>query len=188
MKKDHYVDNEEFLKAMIEFKNRVEAAKDAGRPRPQVPTYVAESILKISTNLSYKHYWSKYPFREDMVYDGVENCLRYIDNFDPNFSNNPFSYFTTIITYAFYRKIEKEKTYLYTKYKTAQHTNTIEETSEKQVHDLTGDFNDDIKHSEYSEQYMNEFIDKYETSKREKLKRRKEAKLEKEAKANEDKE
>lgn len=178
--KEHYVDNEKFLAAMIDFKADVETARKMGKKRPQVPVYIAESIMKIATHLSYKHYWSKYPFREDMVFDGIENCLRYIDNFDPEYSKNPFSYFTTIITYAFYRKIEKEKTYLYTKYKTAQHTNIIEETSEKQEHDLTGDFNDDIKHSEYSEQYMNEFIKKFEQSKKDKLKRRKEAKKAKE--------
>lgn len=175
-KENYYVDNEKFLVAMIEFKADVARAEKDGKAKPQIPFYIADSIMKIATNLSFKYHWSKYPFREDMVSDGVENCIRYIDNFDPQYSNNPFSYFTTIITYAFYRRIDKEKTHLYTKYKTAQHVNIIDETSDKQDHDSDSDFNDEIKHSEYSEQNMNDFIQKFEQSKKEKLERRKKAK------------
>ena len=44
-----------------------------------------------------------------MISDGVENCLQYLDNFNPTKSNNPFAYFTQIIYYAFVRRIQKEK-------------------------------------------------------------------------------
>ena len=44
-----------------------------------------------------------------MISDGIENCLQYIHNFNPEKSNNPFAYFTQIIYYAFIRRIQKEK-------------------------------------------------------------------------------
>ena len=44
-----------------------------------------------------------------MISDGIENCLQYMDNFDPEKSKNPFAYFTQIIYYAFIRRIQKEK-------------------------------------------------------------------------------
>jgi DNA-directed RNA polymerase specialized sigma24 family protein len=47
-------------------------------------------------------------FREDMISDGVENCVQYINNFDVNRSN-PFAYFTQIVWYAFLRRISREK-------------------------------------------------------------------------------
>ena len=48
-------------------------------------------------------------FRDDMISDGIENCVQYIHNFDPAKSKNPFAYFTQIIHYAFLRRIQKEK-------------------------------------------------------------------------------
>ena len=65
-----------------------------------------------------------------MISDGVENCLQYIDNFNPDKSKNPFAYFTQIIYFAFLRRIQKEKKYLYTKYKASENTNLFGETSE----------------------------------------------------------
>ena len=58
-----------------------------------------------------------YTFREDMVSDGIENCLQYIHNFNPNKSNNPFAYFTQIIYYAFIRRIQREKKQTHVKHK-----------------------------------------------------------------------
>jgi hypothetical protein len=107
--KAHYVDNAEFLKAIKEYKSKVLEAESSGSEKPRVPEYIGECLLKIATHLSYKHNFINYTYREDMILDGVENCLQYIDNFDPNRSSNPFAYFTQIIYYAFIRKIQKEK-------------------------------------------------------------------------------
>jgi hypothetical protein len=111
----HYVVNADFLAAIIEMKAKVADAKEKGLPKPVVSNYIGECILKIATHLSYKPNFINYSYREEMISDGIENCLQYIDNFDPSKSNNPFSYFTQIIYYAFLRRIAKEKKQTYIK-------------------------------------------------------------------------
>lgn len=111
----HYVDNKEFLAAIIVMRAKVEEAKSKGLPKPIVSNYIGECILKIATHLSYKPNFINYSYREEMISDGIENCLQYIDNFDPSKSNNPFAYFTQIIYYAFLRRIAKEKKQTYIK-------------------------------------------------------------------------
>ena len=106
---EHYVNNKEFLEALVVFKAKCLAAKEAGEPRPQISNYIGECFLKIATHLSYKPNFVNYMFREDMICDGIENCVQYIENFNPEKSKNPFAYFTQIIYYAFLRKIQKEK-------------------------------------------------------------------------------
>jgi len=113
----HYVDNKEFLAEMIKWKKRYNAAEESGRKKPPISNYIAEAFLKIAEHLSYRPNFMNYPYREEMVGDGVENCLMYAHNFDPNKSKNPFSYFTQIIYFAFLRRIEKEKKQSYIKYK-----------------------------------------------------------------------
>ena len=90
-------------------RNSVLKARDDGAARPRVPNYIGECFLKIATHLSYKPNFVNYMFREDMICDGIENCVQYIKNFDPEKSSNPFAYFTQIIHYAFLRRIQKEK-------------------------------------------------------------------------------
>lgn len=107
--KPHYVDNEKFLKAMDEYKQLLNEAEESGEEKPVVPNYIGECIMKIATKLSYSPNFINYSYREDMVLDGIENCIRYIHNFDSEKSKNPFSYFTQIIYYAFLRRIKKEK-------------------------------------------------------------------------------
>ena len=171
-KNPHYVNNKDFLAAMIEFKDSVKTAEEAGAKRPVVPTYIGDCIMKIATHLSYKPNFVNYTFREEMISDGIENCLQYIDNFNPEKSNNPFAYFTQIVYYAFLRRIQKEKKYLYTKYKASQHANFTGETADRQDHDHGADFNDEIKYSEWSEEYMAQFIENFEAHKRRKVKKK----------------
>jgi DNA-directed RNA polymerase specialized sigma24 family protein len=115
--KPHYVSNADFLVAMKKYKEMVLKATAEDKPKPRVPEYIGECLLKIATHLSYKSNFINYTYREDMILDGVENCLQYIDNFDPTKSSNPFAYFTQIIYYAFIRKIQKEKKQTYVKNK-----------------------------------------------------------------------
>ena len=105
----HYVDNKKFLAEMTKFRARVIRAKDSGRKRPMVTNYIGECFLKIANHLAYRPNFINYTFRDDMISDGIENCLQYLDNFNPAKSNNPFAYFTQIIYYAFVRRIQKEK-------------------------------------------------------------------------------
>ena len=116
----HYVNNAEFLAALIEYRNKVKEAQESGKPKPQIPNYVGECILKIANHLAYKPNFINYSYRDDMVLDGIENCIQYIDNFNPDKSNNPFAYFTQIIHYAFLRRITKEKKQAYIKGKLIQ--------------------------------------------------------------------
>ena len=106
---EHYVNNKEFLEALIVFKAQCARAKEADEPRPPISNYIGECFLKIATHLSYKPNFVNYMFREDMICDGIENCVQYIQNFNPEKSKNPFAYFTQIIYYAFLRRIQKEK-------------------------------------------------------------------------------
>src|SRR5210317_234702 len=108
-KKEHYVNNKEFLEAMKAYKKEVNKAKREKREKPLVTDYIGSCFLKIANHLSYRPNFINYTFRDDMISDGIENCLQYLDNFNPSKSNNPFAYFTQIIYYAFVRRIQKEK-------------------------------------------------------------------------------
>jgi len=116
-KKEHYVDNKAFLAAMVEYRKIVEKSKKEKKDKPPVTDYIGECFLKIANHLSYRPNFINYTFRDDMISDGIENCLQYLDNFDPSKSNNPFAYFTQIIYYAFVRRIQKEKKQVIIKHK-----------------------------------------------------------------------
>ena len=121
-KSEHYVNNKELLSAIIDYRDRVEIAKKRDLPKPRIDNYIGECFLKIATHLSYKPNFVNYMFREDMISDGIENCVQYIHNFDPNKSKNPFAYFTQIIHYAFLRRIQREKRQLDIKNKIVEKT------------------------------------------------------------------
>tara|TARA_E500000178_G_scaffold321368_1_gene345179 strand:+ start:890 stop:1408 length:519 start_codon:yes stop_codon:yes gene_type:complete len=108
-KPEHYVNNKEFLAAMVEYRKSVNKAKRKKEPKPPVTDYIGSCFLKIANHLSYRPNFINYTYRDDMISDGIENCLQYLDNFNPEKSNNPFAYFTQIIYYAFIRRIQKEK-------------------------------------------------------------------------------
>ena len=97
---EHYVNNKEFLYAIVEYKAKVREAEEAGKPKPRITNYLGSCFLKIATHLSYKPNFVNYMFKDDMVCDGIENCVQYINNFNPEKSSNPFAYFTQIIHYA----------------------------------------------------------------------------------------
>ena len=108
-KKEHYLNNKEFLAELEKYRGRVQRAKEAGQPKPRVNNYIGSCFLKIATHLSYRPNFINYMYKDDMICDGVENCIQYIDNFDPAKSSNPFAYFTQIVYFAFLRRIAKEK-------------------------------------------------------------------------------
>lgn len=122
MTSEHYINNEQFLAALKEYRLNYIKARELGETRPEIPSYVGECILKIATRITQSSNFvgsknrSVYitrdtfnAYRDEMIGDGVENCLRYIHNFDPEKSNNPFAYCTQIIVHAFIRCIQKEK-------------------------------------------------------------------------------
>ena len=132
-KKQHYVDNEKFLVVMSEYREEYLRAKDEDIELPIIPDYAGECFLKIAERLSHRPNFINYAFREEMVSDGIENCVMYASNFNPEKSTNPFAYFTQIIYYAFLRRIEKEKKQLYIKYKTMDEFSSLEENSDMEA-------------------------------------------------------
>ena len=149
-KKVHYVDNKQFLAAIVERKEQIREAESVGEPKPQISNYLGECILKIANHLSYRPNFINYTYKEEMISDGIENSLQYIDNFDPEKSKNPFAYFTKIIYYAFIRRIAKEKKQQKIKDKMLKRSN-ISDMIAVQEHDDEG---------LYQNQYI-EFLDKY---------------------------
>ena len=122
-KSEHYVDNKKFLAEMVLFKEKCDKAKAKGKPNPPITNYMGECFLKIANHLSYRPNFINYTYKDDMISDGIENCLQYLDNFDGKKSNNPFAYFTQIIYYAFIRRIQKEKKQVTIKHKLISKSN-----------------------------------------------------------------
>ena len=112
--KPHYVNNAQFSQAVVDYVTTVRAAKEIDAPKPMVTDYIARCFLKISEGLSHKANFVRYTYREEMVMDAVENCLKAIENYNLEVATrtgkpNAFAYFTQIAWYAFLRRIEKEK-------------------------------------------------------------------------------
>ena len=137
-KSEHYVNNKELLQALIVYREKVAHAKENDLPKPRITNYLGECFLKIATHLSYKPNFVNYMFRDDMISDGIENCVQYIHNFDPEKSKNPFAYFTQIIHYAFLRRIQKEKKQLDIKTKIIERTG-FDEVTKVDDNSLSGD-------------------------------------------------
>ena len=110
----HYVNNAEFSQAVVDYVTVLQEAKKEERQLPVVPDYIASCFLRIAEGLSHKSNFIRYTYREEMVMDAVENCLKAIENYDISAATrtgkpNAFAYFTQITWYAFLRRIAKEK-------------------------------------------------------------------------------
>jgi DNA-directed RNA polymerase specialized sigma24 family protein len=119
---NHYVDNKRLYAEMIKYINQYNEAKEKGLELPRANDYIGKCIWLIANRLSTNRNFIGYTYREDMIGDAIENCFRYLHNFDPEKSNNPFAYFTQIMYYAFLRRIDKEKKQSYIKYKTMENS------------------------------------------------------------------
>ena len=112
--KPHYVNNADFSNAVVDYVTQLNEARSAGDELPIVPDYIARCFLKIAEGLSHKSNFIRYTYREEMVMDAVENCLKAIENYNLEAATrtgkpNAFAYFTQISWYAFLRRIAKEK-------------------------------------------------------------------------------
>jgi len=153
----HYVDNKKFLQALIEYRDQIDKAAAEGKLQPQVPNYIGECFIKIATHLSYKSNFINYTFKDDMISDGIENCLTAVAKFDPAKSSNPFAYYTQIIYFAFLRRIQKEKKMQVTKYKMIENMDL--DAIITQEHD-GGEFNNQFL------DYLKKQLDQVDVSKR----------------------
>ena len=133
-KKKHYVDNDKFFLEIKKWKQRVIDAREVDEVDPSATEYMGECFLKISENLAWRSNFINYTFRDDLVSDGIENCLLYAHNFNPEKSKNPFSYFTQIIHHSYIRRITKEKKQMHIKYRIIE-----EERLKEQLESTTED-------------------------------------------------
>ena len=152
-KKKNYVNNKDLLDALVAYRNSCKDAEECGEKTPKVPEYIGSCILMIATRLATKPNFSGYSYKDEMISDGIENCLQYIHNFDPEKSQNPFAYFTQIIWYAFLRRIQKEKKQMYIKFKASQ--NMMTESDMMDSNEVRLQLND-------PPEYINEFIQDFE--------------------------
>ena len=125
--KKQYVNNDDFVKALVDYKEKSKHARENELPPPKIPNYIGECFYKIAEGLSRKPNFINYTYKDEMISDGVENCLMYFENFDHTKTKNAFSYFTTVIWYAFLRRIQKEKKQLYIKYKATEQLGILDE-------------------------------------------------------------
>jgi hypothetical protein len=162
----HYVNNADFLASLIEYHKKCDEATKKNLPHPSIPNYIGECFLKIAVHLSRKPNFISYSFREEMISDGIENCIMYFRNFDPTKSSNPFAYFTQIIYFAFLRRIAKEKKQLYVKYKATEQFGILDEG--EMYEDENGNMKQFVLYDNISE-----FIQTYEDAKKVKKEKKK---------------
>jgi hypothetical protein len=163
----NYVDNQRFLEEMVAFQAAIVEAKKNSTELPQCPEYIGECYLKSAQRLSFRPNFINYAFREEMISDGIENCIQYMSNFSPEKSKNPFAYFTQIIYYAFIRRIQKEKKQLYIKYKTMDSRASLGDNVELSTNDKPENY---VFETMTSDQKVNmyEFISNFEEAKKKK--------------------
>jgi len=169
--KNHYVDNKKFYQEILKYREKCKQNEELNLEPPRLPNYIGECIWKIAEKLSYKPCFINYSFRDEMVDDGIENCIMYFKDFDPEKTQNPFAYFTQIIYYAFLRRISKEERNRYTTYKYF-HDTIITSINGNNLYDS------DDNHLLPSQLYDNisQFMEKFETREQIKKEKRKEAK------------
>ena len=165
--KAHYVDNAKFLEEMIEYKRQYHISKSNDEELPIISEYLGSVFLKIAQRLSFRPNFINYAFKNDMISDGIENCLHYIHNFNPDKSSNPFAYFTQIIYYAFIRIIQKEKKQFYIKYKSMQNYEISPEYVEYMNYDEDFKTTTDFKNSDFRV-VVDEFVHNFEETKKKK--------------------
>lgn len=161
--KEHYVDNDKFLEEMKIYLKQVKHAKKQGEPTPVLTEYLGDCIIKINNKLANRPNFISYTYRDEMILDGIENCLKSISNFSPKKSKNPFAYFSQIAFFAFVRRIQQEKKYLYKKYKCAEDL-----LLNHSFEDENGSITPNKYINAHSDAMMQEFMRNFEESKNKK--------------------
>jgi len=116
----YYIDNKKFYEEMRKYIYACREAEECEDEYPQVPNYIGECFMKIANKLASKYRFVGYSYKEEMVDDGIENCIRYIKSFNPDKSNNPFSYFTQTVKNSFFHRINNERKEQYIKWKSME--------------------------------------------------------------------
>jgi len=156
----NYINNKTLYGAMIHYKNDLQHALEHDADKPVVPRYIGESILLICNNLAKKPNFSGYTYKQDMISDGVIDCVAAVDKFDPDKTNNPFAYFTQIAWNAFLRRIQKEKKQTYIKHKNFENSHLFSEINEE-------GYTTQLKSNDYSSDIVKSFEEKLTKPKKE---------------------
>lgn len=142
----NFINNQDLYEALIKYNQRLKYCISAEIPKPQISDYIGQSILLICNNLARRPNFSGYSYKEDMISDAVIFCLRAVDNFDPEKTNNPFGYFTQVAWNAFIQRIQKEKKENYVKHKNFENLflmNDLWDNSEN-MHLSSNEFSDKV--------------------------------------------
>ena len=161
-KKVNYIDKDQLNEELKNYYFTCKELKEKGEDLPRISEFIGECIYKICYELGNKYNFARYSYKEEMISDGIENCIMYFENFDSNKTENPFAYFTQIIWWAFVRRITKEKTQQYVKYKSLSRM----ECSDDQYSELN-EIGSDSKNSLHKNgiyDNMSEFIENFEKS------------------------
>ncbi len=158
----NYINNKTLYGAMIHYRNDLNTAMEKEAEKPQVPRYIGESILLICNNLAKKPNFSGYTYKQDMISDGIMDCLAAVDKFDPDRTNNPFAYFTQIAWNAFLRRIQKEKKQTYIKHKNFENSHLFNE-----IFDDANYAGSHLKANEYSSEVVRSYEERLTKTKKE---------------------
>lgn len=165
-KRTNYIDKDAFLQEIIAYRRSCRLARKSKKPKPKITDKIAKGLIAIAEGAAQQSKYCNYTFKDIMIADAIENCVRYFDNFNPRHKSktgkagNAFGYFTTCCIYAFWRRIGLEKDELYTKYKITQQHGTLDGPTD----DLAGNAEGQVAEISMYEN-INEFIRKYEESK-----------------------
>lgn len=165
----HYVNNKTLYEEMVKHHEMLRYCEKNNKPKPKVSNYVGEAILLICNRLSYKPNFINYTYKEEMISDGIENCIMAVDSFNPEKSNNPFAYFTQIAFNAFLRRIQKEKKQTYIKHKNFENLFIMDEI-EASINEKTGQVS-------IINEFSNEIISSFEEKNFTNLKPKRKAKV-----------
>ena len=150
----NYINNADFLAALVQYKEDCNIASENNKPKPRIPNYIGECFMKLAEGLARRPNFFGYSYKDEMIADGIENCLMYFENFDTT-RKNPFAYFTQILWWCFVRRIQKEKKQQYIKYKATENFGILDEAELMELGD------GQIKQLEVYDN-MYEFIQKFE--------------------------
>ena len=167
----HYVDNQKFYQEILNHKKKVSDAREKGLEDPRLPNYIGECIWKIASKLANKPCFINYSYRDEMISDGIENCILYFNDYNPDIGKNPFAYFTQVIYFAFLRRINKEEKNRYIIYKNFQETII---NNGHAGHLVDGDDNHVMSVNLYDN--INDFMERFEKKEAVKKEKRKTAK------------
>jgi len=160
-KSRHYVDGEAFYQALKERRTLKLAAAAIDAEPPAITNFIGECIMGIATNLAKKYQFANYPYKDEMIADAIVHSIRYIDSFDPEKSNNPFSYYTQACYYQFLARIGLEREQTYVKCKATLNSAVMSELSEGGE-----DNKESVEHIhdnfEFDTEFMDNFVGEYE--------------------------